>query len=425
MPGEGIIPDLYMPVAPFERCLMTDDPEHAIEVMRERLQDDHYDISTADRELLLDLSDQIRLLGPSEYSDHRHEFLLRRGLAMAKHVGGLADAVNDRNAAEDIVGWINSAQTDSPETNKDYRVALRNIGKIVTDGTDMPDAVEWVPGGYPANYDPAPDPAEMLRWEEDIQPMLDTCMNPRDKALVALAWDLGPRPGELFDLGVGDITDHKYGQQVTVNGKSGRRSPVIIPSVPYVRRWLDVHPGSGSDPLWSALKKPGGISNNRVRDILKEIADRAGVNKTVTPTNFRKSSASYLASQGVSQAHLEDHHGWTRGSKIAARYIAVFDDANEREIARVHGLDVEEDEPDSVGPIICPRCEQKTPRSEDACVWCDHVTSHDAAERIEEQRQTALADIRSADEEVAESIQNIESAVGDDVTIRLVMDDDE
>lgn len=59
----------------------------------------------------------------------------------------------------------------------------------------------------------------------------------------------------------------------------------------------------------------------------------------MTPTVFRKSSASYLASQNVSQAHLEDHHGWTRGSKIAARYIAVFDDANEREIARARGAE--------------------------------------------------------------------------------------
>lgn len=54
----------------------------------------------------------------------------------------------------------------------------------------------------------------------------------------------------------------------------------------------------------------------------------------VTPTNFWKSLASFLASQGVSQAHLEDHHGWTRGSSITALYIGVFNDANEREIAR-------------------------------------------------------------------------------------------
>jgi len=419
MPGESIIPELYMPVTPEIVTSMTDNPGDAVETMVERLEDDHYDISDADRDLLLDLDRQIRLLGPSEFSDHRHEFLLRRGLIIAKRVGGLAAGVDDRDAAEDIVQWINTEQTGSPETNKDYRVAFRTIAKIVTDGEGYPDAVEWIPGGYPDNYDPAPDPTDMLGWEEDIQPMLDACLNSRDRALVALAWDLGPRPGELYELTPGNIVDHDYGLQVTLNGKTGRRSPVLVPSVPYVRRWLDDHPGGDTDPLWCKLSTPESISNNRVRDALKDVADRAGVEKTVTPTYFRKSSASYLASQGVSQAHLEEHHGWTRGSDIASRYIAVFDDANEREIARAHGLDVEADEPDAVGPIVCPRCEQKTPREKDACVWCGQVLSQTAAEKVEEQRQTARNDMVGADEKLANALATVENQLGDDVSLRI------
>ena len=403
---------------------MTADPEDAIATMREKLQESEYpDVSGADAEILLEFSDQLRLLGPSEISDHQHEKLLRRNVALAREVGGLADVPDDRDAAERLVGHINAEKTGSPETNKDYRVALRQFGKHVTDGDDLPDTVEWIPGGYPSNYDPAPDPTDMLRWEDDIQPMLEACYNPRDKALVALAWDLGPRPGELFDLQVGAITDHKYGLQVTLDGKTGRRSPILIPSVPYVRKWLDVHPGGDTDPVWCGLKKPGEISNNRVRDILKAVADRAGVDKPVTPTNFRKSSASYLASQGVSQAHLEDHHGWTRGSEIAARYIAIFDDANEREIAKAHGLDVEEDEPDAIGPVVCPRCEQKTPRDEDRCVWCGQVLSQDAAAEASEQDQTML-ESAAENPDVAEAIMNIKAAADDVPGIRVTFEAD-
>jgi len=403
---------------------MTDNPTRAIETMRERLEDGEYDISEADREILLELSTQIRLLGPSEYSDHRHEFLLRRGLIIAKRCGGLAEAVQERDAAEDVVAWINTEQTGSAETNKDYRVAFRNIATIVTDGDDVPECADWVPGGYPANYDPAPDPTDMLHWDDHIQPMLDSCLNSRDRALVALAWDLGPRPGELFDLTPGDITSHKYGLQVTLDGKQGRRSPVLVPSVPYVRRWLDDHPGGSDDPLWCQLTSPAGVSNNRIRDALKEVAGRADIDRPVTPSNFRDSSASYLASQGVSQAHLEDHHGWRRGSTVAGRYIAVFNDANEREIARAHGLDVEADEPDPVGPVVCPRCEQKTPREKDACVWCDQVLSQRAAEEIEAQRETAIEDMADAKREVREAIANVERELGDDVSLRIELIDD-
>ncbi|ELZ93960.1 integrase family protein [Haloferax mucosum ATCC BAA-1512] len=73
----------------------------------------------------------------------------------------------------------------------------------------------------------------------------------------------------------------------------------------------EVHPGANerNAPLWSKLSSADDITANRLRDILKDAARRAGVSRPVTPTNFRKSSASYLASQGVSQAHLEQHHG--------------------------------------------------------------------------------------------------------------------
>ncbi len=83
--------------------------------------------------------------------------------------------------------------------------------------------------------------------------------------------------------------------------------------------------------------------------ILKKHARKAGVNHCdVTFTRMRKSSASYLASDGVNQAHIEDHHGWDRGSDVASRYVAVFGDANDRAIAQAHGVDVEEDESEPI-----------------------------------------------------------------------------
>ncbi len=403
---------------------MPDNPRGAVETMRAKLKDGDYDIAEADREVLLELDRTIQLLGPSEVGIYQHEFLLRRPLKLAKEVGGLAAALDDRDAAEDLVAWIHREQTGSPETNKDYRVALRQFGAHVTEGDGVPESLEWIPGGYPSDYDPAPDPSDMLAWDEDILPMVDAALNSRDRALVTLAWDLGPRPGELFALTPGDIASHDYGLQVTLDGKRGRRSPVLVPSVPYVRRWLDDHPGDDGDGLWTKLNSPDAVSNNRVRDILKELADRACVEKPVTPTNFRKSSASYLASQNVSQAHLEDHHGWTRGSDIAARYIAVFDDAQEREIARAHGVDVESDEPEETGPIVCPRCQQKTPREKDACVWCDHVLSQAAAEKVEEQRQEALEHMTAAEVEVRDAISQMESELGDDVSLRVELIDE-
>lgn len=401
---------------------MTDNPAGAVETMREKLKAGAYDISDADRDALLDVSDRIRLLGPSKYSHHRHEFILRRALILAKEVGGIADALEDREATEQLVGHINAEKSGSAETNKDYRVALRAFGKLATEGDDYPDSIRWVPGGYPSNYDPAPTPSDMLRWNEDVQPMLSAALNARDKALVAVAWDLGPRPSELFSLTRDAISNHEYGFQITVEGKKGTRSPVLVPSVSYLQDWLNVHPGDPEGPLWSKLTKPGQISNNRVRDIFKEIADRAGVSKPVTPTNFRKSSASYLASQGVSQAHLENHHGWSRGSKIAARYIAVFDDANDQEIAAAHGIEIDTEEGTGLTVIPCPRCGQQVPQSEGLCPRCGQALNPKAAAEADDEQSDLAKTLASLTPEQARKLIEAAEVIDDPSVMSAILD---
>lgn len=382
------------------------------------------DVAEDDAQILLDMSDQIQLLGESRYSAQRHEFHLRRNFTIAKAVGGLANALTDREAAEDIVRWINTAQNDSPETNKDYRVAFRMFSELATEGEGKPETVAWVPGGYPKNYDPAPQPEKMYKWDAHIVPMLDACHNSRDRALIALAWDLGARPSELFDLVRGRISDHKYGKQVTLyRGKQGTRSPVIIPSVPYVQEWLNDHPSDDSNAaLWTQLQRPDSITNNRIRDIMKEKATAANMTppSTPTPSQMRKSSASYLASEGVPQSHLEVHHGWRTGSKAASRYISVFGDANDREIARVHGVDIPDaDETTAIAPVTCPRCDRETPRGEEFCMWCHHALSQSAVHEIKEQtRETRAALLRYVQDEPT-LLEDIESA---EELIRLVDD---
>ncbi|WP_049999193.1 hypothetical protein [Halococcus sediminicola] len=95
-------------------------PAENIDVLRDRIRTSE-DITDDDIEVLIKFSHQLFLLA-TEYSDHRHEKLLCHCTRMAEEVGGLADALDERNAAEDIVRWINRTY-DNEETNRDYRVA--------------------------------------------------------------------------------------------------------------------------------------------------------------------------------------------------------------------------------------------------------------------------------------------------------------
>lgn len=392
---------------------MTDNPRTAIERLVERCEAAE-NCSREDADALLEAHRQMELLGESQISPTHHVDVLMRGLKMAREVGGLADALEDKEAAEDIVRWINRTY-DNPETNRGYRKCLRAFGRHALGVEETPETLAWVPAGYPSNYDPAPDPSKMLYWDDHIKPMIDACQNARDEALIALAWDLGPRGGELFDISVGDISDGEYGLKITLNdGKQGTRSPTIVRAVPFVRDWLERHPGGDpDDPLWSRLNTPSEISDNYVRKAMYEAGDRADVSlpSKPTPTRMRKSSASFLARQNVNQTYLEHHHGWVQGSDKAARYIAVFGADTDKAVAAAHGVEIEEEESESL--VECVRCEFLNGPERNTCRRCGQALSQSAVEDEQARDRRAKFQLAQLDEEQAVRFMDIIEALDD------------
>jgi len=371
---------------------MGNDYRASISRLRERLRTSE-DIADEDADALLQYSRELDALGHAAVGDASHEKYLMRLVKMAEETGGLAAALESTEAAKELTSWINRAY-QNPESNKTARDSVRSFGEHATDSTGKPESIEWVPTGYPSNFDRTPDASKMYRWDDHVLPMLDACRNFRDEALIALAFDIGPRSGELQSLTIGDLSDHDYGLQVSLDGKQGRRSPVLLIAPNRVQQWLQTHPAPNdpSAPLWSKLGKPDPISAEMLRKIFREAVDRADITppSTPTPTRFRKSSASHLARRGVSQTALENRYGWVRGSDEAARYIAVFGEESEREIAMALGVDVGGDEPEPMGPVTCSRCDQETPRNKDRCVWCGQPRSVEAAQEAEAKQEASL-----------------------------------
>lgn len=97
--------------------------------------------------------------------------------------------------------------------------------------------------------------------------MIEATYNARDAAMIALQL----RGGEYKTLTVGDIQHHNHGLQVTVEGKQGRRTVLLIPSVPFISAWLDAHPANDDPnaPLWCKIIKHEGISDRIVGKVFK------------------------------------------------------------------------------------------------------------------------------------------------------------
>ena len=382
-------------------------------------------IDEADVDTLLLFSDQLDL---HDYSDHRHEKLLRHAVRAAEKVGGLTDALEEREAAEAIVRWINRTYSN-PQTKCDYRVTIRAVGKhALRRGTtgDPPDSIAWMTANTPRNYDPKPSIADMLEWQEDVIPLInDGTENTRNKALFAVQFEGGFRPHcELYDLRVGDISKTEYGTTIEVDGKTGERTVTMILSVPYLNRYLgDHHPRPDDDEAYLWVKSNGErMSYTTFSRYFKRAAERIGLDKPVTPKNFRKSNATWLAKLGKNESFIEDRQGRQRGSDAISHYVAMYSEDRAAEYAELHGQEVETEDPEDYTPVACPNCRQRTPQDKSVCMWCNHALDHEAVEDLEETKTTIR---QLALEEVAEDGSIMDEVTKRETVVQLLMDDDE
>jgi len=413
-----------------------------VETLRDKTDAGERGGSPDDRDLLLAFSDELKLRR-EEYGWHRHEKLLRHNTRASEHadvelVETLVPERDDddfdaaKDAAKVVVRWIHDTYDiadGGQETNRDYRVAFRMLAKHTTRGEEIPDTHDWISTQTTRDYQPEPDEADMLTWDDDIRPMIDAAQNARDKAAIAIQFEGGFRGGELYDLTLNQISDSKHSVKVRVDGKRGEHDVHLIRSIPWISRWQAEHPGDGDDFVWSRQGDPSRVSYQYFLRMFKEPADRADVDKPVTPTNLRKSNAYWFSKQEKSQAFIEDRQGRSRGSPVIARYVAKFSgETQETKFAAMHGIDVDVEEDDEVrAPIVCHRCDRETPADNDLCMWCGTALDPETAARVneldDEMVEDAVAAARDDLDVDAEDVINARDRLRDDpILSQLLLD---
>lgn len=397
--------------------------------------DDSPRIRDDDAEALLEFSKQLDLLS-SEYSDYRHEKLLRHCVIMAEQVGGLAETLEDRDAAEDIVRWINterSTENYAEETNQDYRVAIRIFGKRTLKSDEVPESLSWVPTGTSNSHDPSPRRSDMLEWDEAKKMADQGTQNSRDAAIITVSHELGPRGEEMHEIQMGQVQDADNGLQIVLDGKQGEHSVTLINCGPYLQKWLAEHPAPDDDEayLWCNLDDPyDNASYQTFLERFKKAGERAGIDKPVTPTNFRKSNTYWLAKQGASESLINDRQGRKKTSDHARRYLAEFGPENEnKQYAELQGLDVETEKSVDRTPRVCPRCDKETPRDERFCMWCHQALDPGAVSELEEkesEQRRELLRIAKENPELLDAVEELEPLIetlgGDASVIRTAQE---
>ncbi len=163
------------------------------------------------------------------------------------------------------------------------------------------------PGQSPANKGKK-YPAEPLT-EGEVNALIKACSNRaptgvRNRALIIVLYRGGLRIAEALLLKPKDVdVDVDTGAVRVLRGKGEKARTVAIDpaSVAVVQRWLEVRSNLGirnNHALFCTLAG-GSTSAPYVRQMLKRMALRAGIEKRVTPHNLRHTMAAQLAAEGV------------------------------------------------------------------------------------------------------------------------------
>ena len=138
----------------------------------------------------------------------------------------------------------------------------------------------------------------------------------RNKAILALMLNLGLRVSEVVNLKPGDLNLTKRKLRVK-NGKGGVDRDLIIPeyTAEILRVWKKAKPKNSRYFFTTIKDKSGGqfassrgsqLSVRYIQFMVKRYAERAGINKDVTPHTLRHTFATGFIRQGQNVMKLKD-----------------------------------------------------------------------------------------------------------------------
>ena len=314
-------------------------------------------------------------------------------ISTLKHIAIDLNMDFDKVTGKEMEAYIGRLERSDKSnwTKHDYKIAVKKFYAWLNGGKES-DLTDWIKTTISKKETRMP---EELLIEEEVLALIKAAKSPRDKALIALMWDVGGRIGEIANIKIKNLTFDEYGMSVLLNGKTGPRRVRAVWSIQYIMSWLEMHPDKKNNNamLWVNLEnKP--ISYHAVRKQLIRITNRAGINKKITPHLFRHSRATFLA-RHLTEAEMNIYFGWVQGSDMAATYVHLSGRDVDKSILKAHGIIVEED---NNNPKVqqCPRCKAVNGPEALFCFKCGAAMTLKTAMSIEADKSEISTEIMTA-----------------------------
>lgn len=245
-------------------------------------------------------------------------------------------------------------------------------------------------------------------WEKDeLLTIIKYESFKRNKAILALMWDLDARPHEITLLKIKHIRlKDKYGEgEIPYEAKTGTGPILLTTSFPYVRDWLNEHPFKNEpsarlicNQFNGGALKPKAIWNmmNQLEKRIKRLLEKRGINdknerekleyliksKKWNPYCIRHSAIT-SDSDYLPEYALKKKVRWSMNSKQGTRYIKRrMGDELKTKILQRNGI-LQENEI-KTKPLIsnCPRCDLVNAIENKYCSKCSYPLKPEAYDEV-------------------------------------------
>ncbi|MBI4438908.1 site-specific integrase [Candidatus Woesearchaeota archaeon] len=238
--------------------------------------------------------------------------------------------------------------------------------------------------------------AEDLLTEQEMSAMVGAAESQMEKALLAVLFETGVRPGELLTIRIKDVFPNEFKARIYVSGKTEKvhgERPVYAYRKSYslLKAWLSAHPrlNDKEAPLW-LNKKNQQITLSRLFNIYRKNSDKAGITKTNNPylarhtrlTQFYRDYGSAIGSELA---------GHIPGSKEVRTYLHLSESDVESALDTAFGL---KDKKQDSETQKCPKCQLVNPYGEIICTSCHTALNGAGALVVESEREQELQELK-------------------------------
>jgi integrase len=197
---------------------------------------------------------------------------------------------------------------------------------------------------------------------EELQKLVSTCKNDRDRAFMQVLFETGARITEFLDIKRKDVKFDNFGAvlKIKTEKRRGEAKPFrlirINSSVPPLERWLKQIPDEPDQFIWPGMSnRKKQMTYDATYYMIKSAMRKMGLNKRLYPHLFRHSSVSYWHGKGLPEGVLKKRLGWKPGSKMLNRYSHIKDQQTDDATLKLLGYERNADD-ELLLKKACPRC---------------------------------------------------------------------